>query len=82
MILFIDFQQECEKDIQQLQSQISSLQREKAVADASCQRKDSMLQDHARNWKIFESEWQEKLTLVESEKEQLISVIYIFLYID
>ena len=57
--------------------QLSSLQREKAVAEANCQRKDSILLDYSHKWKNFESEWQQKLISSEEEKSQLISVIYL-----
>lgn len=74
--------QECEKHILQLQSQISSLQQDKAVADAAIQRKDQLLLQAQHQWKLIERDWHGKLSAAEDEKSSLVQVFditYLFI---
>lgn len=77
MPFFINFlQQECEKVIQQLQKHISALQQEHAVAKAALHRKDSLLMQAQQQWKTIESDWNQKLNLVNEEKDSLTTVVF------
>lgn len=74
---FVQFlKQECEKVIQQLQTHISSLQQEHAVAKAALQRKDSLLMQAQQQWKTVESDWNQRLSLANEEKDRLTTVIF------
>lgn len=67
--------QECEKVIQQLQTHISSLQQEHAVAKAALQRKDSLLMQAQQQWKTVESDWNQRLSLANEEKDRLTTTV-------
>lgn len=66
--------QECEKHITQLQSQMSSLQQDKAVSDAAIQRKDQLLLQAQQQWKLIETEWNAKLSSAEEQKSNFTAV--------
>ncbi|KAI9552759.1 hypothetical protein GHT06_020639 [Daphnia sinensis] len=67
--------QECEKVIQQLQTHISTLQQEHAVAKAALQRKDSLLMQAQQQWKTVESDWNQRLSLANEEKDHLTTTV-------
>jgi peptidoglycan hydrolase CwlO-like protein len=75
--LYVNFftkQQECEKTIQQLQSQITALQSDRCVAEAALQRKDNLLMQAQQQWRNREEEWKHKLTNSNEEKGRLTAV--------
>lgn len=45
------------------------------MAEATIQRKDSLLMQAQQQWKTIEVDWNQRLALADEEKERLVSVI-------
>lgn len=50
------------------------MQQDYAVAEATIQRKDSLLMQAQQQWKTIEMDWKQRIALAEEEKERLVSV--------